>query len=302
MAISSLSDLNQFWSQLWSQGDTRRIELSFAGLLSAAMVGLIITVSNLSDVTDSIEQEVIALEPIAVFPDFASISNISLKKQQFFDYLENFVIAENIAITQTREQLNSFVKIANSGAEFSGPEKEWIYPLAENYRIEVGKNSEKEIVEELLMRVDVLPVSLALAQAANESAWGTSRFALEGNNIFGQWCFEEGCGIVPARRRAGDNHEVKSFDSIEGSIKAYFLNINSHPSYAYLRDLRSRMRERNLKLDPMSLAIGLGRYSERGDNYVDEVQTIIIQNDLRKRDALIPGLGRSTALNTNNTF
>ena len=266
------------------------------------MVGLIIAVSNLTARSNEKEHATITLEPIAVFPDFASISDISEKKQQFFDYLEGFVIAENIAITQTREQLDGYVDIANSGAGFSESEKGWIFPLAEEYRIEVEKQSEKEIVDELLLRVDVLPVSLALAQAANESAWGTSRFALEGNNIFGQWCFVEGCGIVPERRRAGANHEVKSFDSVEESIKAYFLNINSHPSYAYLRDLRSRMRARDLKLDPMSLAIGLGRYSERGDNYVDEVQNIIIQNDLRKRDVLHPSLGRSTALNTSSTF
>jgi Bax protein len=144
--------------------------------------------------------------------------------------------------------------------------------------------TEKEIIEELILRVDLIPASLALAQAANESAWGTSRFTILGNNIFGQWCYEIGCGIVPARRAAGATHEVKAFDTIQQSVEAYFLNINTHESYSYLRDLRAKMRKRDFKLDPMSLAIGLGRYSQRGDRYVDEIQRIIIQNDLRARD------------------
>ena len=156
--------------------------------------------------------------------------------------------------------------------------------MAIEYRVDYERLSKKETLEELMLRVDFIPVSLVLAQAANESAWGVSRFAVEGNNIFGQWCYEKGCGIVPARREAGAKHEVKIFDNVQNSIKAYFLNINTHDSYSYLRDLRAKMRDRSLKLDPMSLAIGLGRYSERGDSYVDEIQRIIIQNDLRKRD------------------
>ena len=283
--MSSSSVEKSFWFQLLKRDDSRKIELTIATAVSVAMVGLIVTVQNLADSQRPPQIiEIAELEPIAVFPDFASIQEISVKKQQFFDFLEVFIVAENKIIMSARHELTRYVDIAQSGVGFSDREREWLFELAAKYRIETEKYSEKEIVEELMLRVDVLPVSLALAQAANESAWGTSRFALQGNNIFGQWCFEEGCGIVPARRRSDANHEVKSFENIAGSVEAYFLNINSHPSYAYLRDLRSRMRERNLPFDPMSLAVGLGRYSERGDNYVDEVQNIILQNDLRKRD------------------
>ena len=280
----SSSVLTQFWRQQWAPKGTRGIKLSVAAICLATIVVLVIAANNFSQDADPPEQILVIQEPIVVFPDFASINSISAKKQQFFDYLEVFVIAENIAITQFRDQLDDYLKITSSGAGFSEFERAWVFRLARRYRIEVGNYTEKEIVDELLLRVDVLPVSLALAQAANESAWGTSRFALEGNNIFGQWCYDQGCGIVPARRQAGAIHEVKSFVSVEDAVKSYFLNINSHPSYSYLRDLRSRMRARGLRLDPMSLAIGLGRYSEQGDNYVDEVQRIIIQNGLRKRD------------------
>jgi Bax protein len=136
----------------------------------------------------------------------------------------------------------------------------------------------------LLKRVDTIPVSLALAQAANESAWGTSRFALEGNNLFGQWCYDEGCGLVPNRRRANASHEVQSFESIEAAVRAYFMNINTHDRYQGFRDLRFQMRSKEGELDPFALAWGLDGYSERGEAYVDEVQTIILQNDLTNKD------------------
>ena len=90
--------------------------------------------------------------------------------------------------------------------------------------------------------------------------------------------------MIPAERRKGATHEVKSFQSVESSVKSYFLNINSHPSYRYLREVRAGMRQRQAELDPVRLAYGLDRYSERGDNYVDELQNLIIQNNLLLRD------------------
>lgn len=263
---------------------SRNLELGVAAFASLALAGLTFMVSQLAN-TDlpeiTIEPDLV---PITVFPDFASIEDVDVKKQQFFDYLEDYVIAENEAIAEVREELQSFADIANSGVGFSNREREWILDLADYYRIDTTEKSDREIANELMLRVDGIPVSLVLAQAANESAWGTSRFALEGNNIFGQWCFEEGCGIVPSRRRSGATHEVKRFDSISESISGYFQNINTHDSYRYLRQLRAEMRVANAELDPLLLASGLGRYSQRGDHYVDEVQNIILQNDLMERD------------------
>ncbi|MED5411099.1 MAG: glucosaminidase domain-containing protein [Pseudomonadota bacterium] len=282
--MSSSKNEKPFWIQIWAQDDTRKIKLTVASIAAIAMVGLIVTFQNLADDQIQTQVEVAELAPITVFPNFASIQNLSLKKRQFFDYLEDYVLAENESIIRARNELKRYVAIADSGVEFSERERYWLLNLADDYRIESEKHSEREILNELMLRIDVLPASLALAQAANESAWGTSRFALQGNNVFGQWCYEAGCGIIPAQRKTGASHEVRSFETIASSVQAYFLNINTHASYSYLRDLRSRMRARNLPFDPMSLAIGLGRYSERGDNYVNEVQRIILQNDLRKRD------------------
>lgn len=224
------------------------------------------------------------IEPISVFPDFASIPSIDVKKQQFFDFLQDYIVAENEVIAETREQLRPYVDIVNSGVSLSPRERRWILELAEQYSVDTAELGDRGIVTVLWRRVDVVPVSLALAQAANESAWGTSRFTLEGNNLFGQWCYEEGCGIVPARRREGATHEVKAFESVAVGVRAYLRNINSNPSYQDLREMREDMRRRGEELDPLRLATGLSRYSQRRAAYVDEVQNIILQNNLQERD------------------
>jgi Bax protein len=143
---------------------------------------------------------------------------------------------------------------------------------------------DKAYLQRLLWRVDVIPPSLVLAQAASESAWGTSRFAQDGNNFFGQWCFKRGCGFVPASRRPTANHEVKSFASIEDAVHAYFMNLNTYPSYQYLRVIRQQLRNKEQPIDGISLSEGLGSYSERGDAYIKELRTMIYKNDLLTRD------------------
>lgn len=260
-----------------------------AGGLTIAMAALIAIVSNLAPGQRPQPPEISALEPIAIFPDFGAISNVTVKKQQFFDYLEDYVDSENQRLIGIREDLRPLADMARSGVAFSERERDWLFELALTYDLDPADLSDSALLAELLLRVDVIPPSLVLAQAANESAWGTSRFALEGNNLFGQWCFEEGCGLVPKRRARGATHEVKSFDSVASAVRAYFNNINTNQSYEYLRELRADMREEEQQIDSMVLAFGLGRYSQRGDHYVDEVQNIILQNDLHDRDGETSG-------------
>lgn len=224
--------------------------------------------------------EVTELRPIVVFPDFTSIQDVSVKKQMFFDFLELYIDEENLKVKASRQQLLALSDIATNGVSLSPGERNELLSLAISYHLEFEGMQENQIVFELLKRVDAIPVSLALAQAANESAWGTSRFALEANNIFGQWCYKEGCGLVPNRRAHNASHEVRSFASIEDSVKAYFMNLNTHNRYEGFRDMRYQMRNQRGELDPLVLAYALGGYSERGEKYVDEVQTIIQQNDL----------------------
>ncbi len=128
-------------------------------------------------------------------------------------------------------------------------------------------------VDELLRRVNLLPPSLILAQGAIESSWGTSRFAREGNNIFGIWTWAAD-GIVPIRRDPGKNHKVARYPSILDSVRSYLLNINRHPAYATLRALRQE------SMDPLVLADGLEPYSARGAAYIEEVKAIIAANRL----------------------
>ena len=265
---------------------TRQLELLAAAATAVAMLVLMISVQRLAGPGSTGETTVVATPPIIVFPDFAGIPDVRVKKQQFFDFLQDYIVTENTHIRRLREQLIKRADIVNEGMALSSREREWMLELAQSYGLEVAQSSDREIANELMLRVDVIPVSLALAQAANESAWGTSRFVLEGNNIFGQWCYQEGCGMVPQRRVSGATHEVKRFDSISASVRGYLNNINTHHLYAYLRELRAFMRNQQQALDPMVLAYGLGSYSVRGEHYVDEIQNIIIQNKLRNRERL----------------
>ncbi len=135
-----------------------------------------------------------------------------------------------------------------------------------------------------MRRVNVIPPSLALAQAANESGWGTSRFAREANNYFGQWCYETGCGLVPARRDKNKTHEVAAFESPKESVGRYINNLNSNRAYQSLRDIRSRLIANNEPVTGYALAAGLNRYSERGADYVSELRAMIDYNKLSQFD------------------
>lgn len=281
---------------------SRKFEILTAFIMCAAMAALIGVVKKYSNAPVEALPEY-NFAPITVFPDFASIGSIDVKKQQFFNYLQGYIESENERIISLRVQLLGFATIVDSGVSLTRRERERLMQIALQYELNIDQSNDQRIINVLLQRVDVIPTSLVLAQAANESAWGTSRFALEGNNLFGQWCYVEGCGIVPERRIRGATHEVKRFDSIADAIEAYFLNINSHHLYKDFRDMRARMRRQQRDLDPMELAYGLGHYSERGDHYVDEVQAIIEKNSLQERDAQlsITLLDQSIVLNTNNS-
>ena len=217
-------------------------------------------------------------------PDFEAITNVDLKKETFFAFLNSYVEAENQRILERREKVLTFASVFADGGTLSATEQVTFDELVVQYRLQDSELSPIDLVDELLVRVDIIPVSLALAQAATESAWGTSRFAREGNNIFGQWCFDEGCGLVPGQRADDASHEVKAFASVEGSIRAYFRNLNTNPNYAYLRELRAQMRMKEKPLDSRALAQGLLRYSERGHVYISELHDIIRINDLLARD------------------
>lgn len=213
-------------------------------------------------------------------PDFEAITDVDLKKQTFFNFLHDYVERQNERVSLTRAHLQHLAEILNNEGVLSEQERDELEQIAQTYRMRDTELDDGSLVAELLVRVDIIPDSIILAQAANESAWGTSRFAKEGNNIFGQWCFDEGCGLVPGRRAKNASHEVKAFASIDASVRSYILNINTNPAYEYFRELRAQMRYLNEELDAHALTEGLKRYSERGNMYIAELRDIIRINDL----------------------
>lgn len=260
-------------------------------------------------------------EFIVEVPDFTLYEQVDERKQAFFSFMIDFVETENARLAGLREELMPMWGVLNHGQPLSAIEEERLYEIAKGFGfkydieamiaaqhietldpeagldVDVSDEARRilesgsvlthyEMVKELMRRVDVIPTSLVLAQAANESGWGTSRFAREGNNIFGQWCFDEGCGLVPNARGEDASHEVRAFASVDAAVRAYFRNLNTHPSYEDLRTLRASMRMQGLELNSMVLARGLTRYSERGMEYVEELQDMIRINDLRERDRI----------------
>lgn len=210
-------------------------------------------------------------------PDFTLYTDTVEKKQAFFNYLRPYVKRENARLRRLREQLLDIIEKHDKGLRITLGEYAFLYSLYDEFRMDVAASTH-ETATELLSRVDIIPESLVLMQAANESAWGTSRFAVEGFNFFGQWCFKEGCGIVPSSRTEGQLHEVAKFRSPAASISSYFYNLNTFHTYQSLRDIRARLRQSNKPLRGETLAEGLGAYSERGDDYIAEITSMIRYN------------------------
>lgn len=215
-------------------------------------------------------------------PDFSTISDIPARKQAFFEFLAPVVVSENERVLAQRERLVSLAERIRDGQRPGWLDRRWLDRLAEEYEAPWERTlSEVERLASLAMlerRVDAVPVPLALVQAATESGWGRSRFALEGNNLFGHWCYEPGCGLVPARRNQGAAHEVAAFDSISDSVSRYLHNLNTHAAYAPLRAIRARLRRQGESPTAMALADGLVQYSERREEYVDEIKSVIRVN------------------------
>lgn len=217
---------------------------------------------------------------------------VQLKKRLFFRLLAPLVLRSNELIAQDRERL----LVVAGKTDRSGDEKAWLVELAGRYRVTGNKGAVDldnfdAVVAELKRRVDVVPVSLALAQGAEESGWGTSRFADLGNAVFGQWTWGAK-GITPAEQRANKgNYKIAAFDSPFGSVQAYMRNINTNAAYADLRVRRATMREDGEPLSGWTLAGSLTRYSERGEAYVDSLHELMRFNRLQPADTAFLGDG-----------
>ncbi len=211
-------------------------------------------------------------------PDFASYQDVKAKKLAFFNFLRPIVETENRKVQAKREQMLVLRAQLDRGRPLSATQSDWLLQLAADYKVAMPSIDDEQGWLLLKRRVDTVPFRLALAQAANESSWGTSRFARQGLNLFGQWCFSKGCGLVPARRKPGLAHEVATYDSVNDSVAAYIRSINRVPIYTPLRKLRSSMRNRGEQPTAIALARELAGYSERREEYVKEIQSMIRSN------------------------
>ncbi len=204
------------------------------------------------------------------FPrDLDNLQSVQLKKETFIKIVLPLVVAENEKILDDREKLKTLIKKKFT----TDTEKQWLRQKLLEYKVK------KSDLKELMFRMDMIPVSIALAQAAKESGWGTSRFALEGNAIFGQWTWD-GQGIAPLKRDGDKNHKILKFPILRASVKAYKNNLNTHKSYLKFREKRSQLRNSNKNITGLSLTSTLKNYAQTGSEYTKILNQIITQNRL----------------------
>lgn len=213
-------------------------------------------------------------------PDFTLYPAGEARKAAFFNYLGPLIDHENARWLRERARLQAIgARLERTGEAPLKRDRLWLDDQVAFFDVD-APDTVSERISALLPHVDEVPRSLALAQAAKESAWGTSRFATDANNYFGQRCYSKGCGLVPGSRPSGAKFEVRRFDSAMASVTSYMNNINSHPEYAGFRDYRARQRAANLPLSGIQAAEQLTQYSERRQAYVDEIQSLIHFNHL----------------------
>jgi len=204
----------------------------------------------------------------------ANIDNIGDRKKLFIKVILPLVIYENNKILEDRNYLNQI----SSEKSLSEQETVWLDKKLKEYKVKAGD------IEELKKRMDVIPPSLAIAQAAYETGWGTSRFAMEGNSLYGARTWKKGKGIVPNDRGEEQKFEVLSFKIIRASISSYKKNLNTHQSYNEFRKARAIQRKEKNRVFGLELSQYLNKYSEIGDVYVQRLKKIIEQNSLTDFD------------------
>jgi Bax protein len=213
--------------------------------------------------------------------DLNRIAEVETRKRIFFKIMLPLVLLVNEEILTERELLLAIQQQLDHAGTLSPAQKTTLKNLASRYRVDLEAKDLTTAIEILLRRANIIPVELALAQAANESAWGTSRFSLVANNVFGQWTFIPGQGIVPEGRPAGEIYEVRKFSNLYESVRSYANNLNTHQAYHSFRYLREDLNNQS-NPDGAALAEGLLSYSIRGEEYVREIQSMIRHNNLQR--------------------
>ena len=226
---------------------------------------------NLKDVR---ETKLVKPINIGLLPnEIKNIGNTKKRKEMFIKIVLPLIVKENNKIKVDRKRLFTILN-KNSNTDI---EKKWLEKKYKQYGVR------KNDLSTLKVRMDEIPVSLAIAQAAKETGWGTSRFALKGNALFGQWTWS-GEGLKPKNADEGKDHKVMKFHSLQLSVRAYLRNLNTHSTYRNLRKARTELRNQNRPLDSLILSNHLDKYAETGSQYIEVLKKIIEQNNLKDFD------------------
>jgi len=230
-----------------------------------------------------------AVKPVYLrkFPrDLKKLKSTQKKKDTFIKIVMPLILDENDKILEDR---NKLFRILGKPSNTRG-EKVWLKRRFKDYKVD------GEDIAELKLRMDAIPTSLAIAQAAKESGWGTSRFALDGNAMFGQWTWSEE-GIEPSEKTKNQGHKILKFPMLQSSVKAYMKNLNTHRGYSELRNERAELRRKNQNISGLDLVDYLYNYAQTGSEYVKILKKIIQQNNLTDFDnSVLMNRSRSKSL------
>ena len=216
------------------------------------------------------------VKPVALtlLPNEIKMIESTTKRKEFFiQIVLPLILKENNNIKIDRKRLFSIINKSNN----TDLEKKWLDKKYKQYGIP------SKDLSTLKIRMDEIPVSLAIAQAAKETGWGTSRFAQEGNALFGQWTWS-GEGLKPKDADISEGHKVMKFNVLQASVRAYQRNLNTHSTYKEFRQERAKLRDQGKDLDSLVLSQFLDQYAETGNQYVEVLQKIIKQNNLQDFD------------------
>jgi uncharacterized FlgJ-related protein len=212
-------------------------------------------------------------------------TTVENKKRLFFRGLAPLILRANELITIDRTRLERVRSSFIQNSSISEEDQNWTEKLAQLYKVKLNENQiHASTLDELWTKVDIVPVSLAMAQAAEESGWGTSRFAAEGNAVYGQWTWGENSIVPEQQRKELGNYGIASFETLQQSVSAYMLNLNTHNAYESLRTKRSELRKKNEKITGHILAGQLTKYSEQGEEYVEGLRSLMEYNRLSPAD------------------
>jgi len=214
------------------------------------------------------------------------VSYLKDNKKKFVRTVLPLIINENQKILSVRNNLLLLKNKLSSNYSLNKSELQILKKLSKNHKIKFNNSHKLDVINNLLKKVDIIPNSIVLAQAAIESGWGSSRFAQDFNALFGEYTYDSNKGVIPLERENGENHLIKAFNSYNSSVQSYFNNINSHYAYEQFRELRKVMRERNNFSNVTLLVDKLDTYAE-DENYIQTIMSVIKNNNFEIFDKKI---------------